>query len=318
MRSSVLSAYAVAYVAFLSSQPAPRDDVAELRAAFAHPPDDCRIMMRWWWFGAAVEKPELERELRAMKDGGIGGVEIQPVYPVTLDDPARGLVNLPYLSDGFLDAVHFANDKARELGMRVDITLGSGWPYGGPHTPVELAAGKLRMERLPAAAGAGTVPMPKIGNGEKFIAAFVAHGDGFDRITDIDDGGIHISPATPAGGTVLVFIASRTHQAVKRAAVGAEGPVLDHYSAAAIEDHLRYVGDRLMQAFGSHPPYSVFSDSLEVYGSDWTGDFLAEFQKRRGYDFTPYLPALAGEMGEITASVRHDWGKTLTELANEH
>src|ERR1051326_7700642 len=60
-----------------------------LRQAFGHPPDDSRIMMRWWWFGTAVEKPELERELRTMKEGGIGGVEIQPVYPLVLDDPDR-------------------------------------------------------------------------------------------------------------------------------------------------------------------------------------------------------------------------------------
>ena len=273
--------------------------------------------MRWWWFGPAVEKPELERELRTMKDGGIGGVEIQPVYPVMLDDPARGLVNLPYLSDGFLDAVSFANDKARELGMRVDITLGSGWPYGGPHTPIDLASARLRVERRPVPANAGTLRMPKIGQGEKFIAAFIERGHGFDRITNIDDAGMHVAPEGPAGGA-FIFIASRTRQAVKRAAVGAEGPVLDHYNAAAIENHLHYVGDRLMQAFGAHPPYAVFSDSLEVYSSDWTGDFLTEFQKRRGYDLTPYLPALADDMGEITSSIRHDWGKTLTELANEH
>ena len=31
----------------------------------------------------------------------------------------------------------------------------------------------------------------------------------------------------------------------------------------------------------------------------------------------PYLPALIGDAGPLTASVRHDWGKTLTELANE-
>jgi len=274
--------------------------------------------MRWWWFGAAVEKPELEREMRAMRDGGIGGVEIQPVYPLTVDDPSRGLTNLPYLSDGFLDAVRFANDKARELGMRMDITLGSGWPYGGPHTPVDLASGKLRVERLAVAANEGAVAMPKMGEGEQFLAAFLAREGGFERITRIDDAGLHVSPEAAPGGTLLVFISSRTRQAVKRAAVGAEGLVLDHYSAAAIENHLRFVGDRLMQAFGAHPPYAVFSDSLEVYGSDWTGDFLTEFQKRRGYDLTPYLPALAGDMGEITASIRHDWGKTLTELANEH
>src|SRR5271157_4956181 len=167
MRSSVLAG-AVACAALLYSQTAARvsDPVARLRSTFAHPPDNCRIMMRWWWFGPAVEKPEIERELRAMKESGIGGVEIQPVYPVTLDDPARGLVSLPYLSDGFLDAVRFANDRACELGLRVDITLGSGWPYGGPHTPIDLASAKLRVERLTAAA---TLPLPKIGDGEKFV-----------------------------------------------------------------------------------------------------------------------------------------------------
>ena len=314
MRFSVLAG-ALACAALLHSQPPQLGAIEKLRAAFAHPPDDCRIMMRWWWFGPAVDKSELERELRAMKDGGIGGVEIQPVYPVTLDDPARGLANLPYLSDGFLDAVRFANDKARELGLRVDITLGSGWPYGGPHTPIDLASAKLRVEHLTAAA---TLPLPKIGDGEKFVAAFLSRGTAFDRIVTVNDAGLHLPPDTPAGAAVLVFIASRTHQAVKRAAVGAEGPVLDHYSAAAIANHLHSVGDRLLQAFGAHPPYAVFSDSLEAYGADWTGDFLAEFQRRRGYDLTPYLPALASDMGDVTSSIRHDWGKTLTELANDN
>ena len=39
-------------------------------------------MMRWWWFGPSVTKAELERELKTMRDGGIGGVEVQPVYPL--------------------------------------------------------------------------------------------------------------------------------------------------------------------------------------------------------------------------------------------
>ena len=45
--------------------------------------------MRWWWFGSAVTKPELEREMRMMKAGGIGGFEVQPVYPLALDDPSK-------------------------------------------------------------------------------------------------------------------------------------------------------------------------------------------------------------------------------------
>ena len=47
-------------------------------------------MMRWWWFGPAVTKTGLEREMRLMKEGGIGGFEVQPVYPLALDDDATG------------------------------------------------------------------------------------------------------------------------------------------------------------------------------------------------------------------------------------
>jgi hypothetical protein len=72
-----------------------------------------------------------------------------------------------------------------------------------------------------------------------------------------------------------------------------------------------------MQAFGNNPPYAIFCDSLEVYNQDWADDFLEEFQKRRGYDLKPYLPALANDVGPKTADIRHDWGKTLTELLNE-
>jgi hypothetical protein len=104
---------------------------------------------------------------------------------------------------------------------------------------------------------------------------------------------------------------------VKRPAAGAEGYVLDHYDLTAIQHHLKAVGEPILKAFGDHPPVSVFSDSLEVFASDWTPEMLKEFQKRRGYDLVPYLPALVGDIGEKTGSVRRDWGKTLTELCEE-
>lgn len=280
--------------------------------------------MRWWWFGSAVTKPEIERELKIMKEGGIGGVEIQPVYPMALDDPGKGFRNIPYLSDEYLDALRFTSMKARELGLRMDVTLGSGWPFGGPHTPVTEAAGRLRIDRVPVPEHARSIPMPDITAGEQFIAAFLAKGDarqfsadGVRQVADIERGRLRLPAGIAGQHVVLFFLSSRSGMQVKRPAVGAEGFVLDHYSRPAIEHHLAAVGDRLMQAFGNHPPYSVFSDSLEVFASDWTPDLLSEFQKRRGYDLTPLLPALAGDFGERTAQVRRDWGKTLTELCDE-
>jgi hypothetical protein len=299
------------------------EKLALLEKSFANPPDDCRIMMRWWWFGPAVTKPELQRELEQMKAEGIGGVEIATLYPLALDDPKTGFHNQQFLSDEHLDAIRFVAATGRKLGLRVDITLGSGWPFGGPHIPVTQAAAELRVETIPIPQGTDSITVPDIATGEQLIAVFLGPvKDGQVSLQDaklvstIADGRLLIPPS-PEANDAIFFISSRTAMTVKRPAVGAEGFVLDHYDRGAIETHLHAVGDRLMEAFGDQPPYAVFSDSLEAYGSNWTGDLTNEFRARRGYDLTPYLPALIGDDGALTASVRHDWGKTLTELANE-
>src|ERR1700691_4628943 len=120
--------------------------IDELHRSFQNPPDSSRIMVRWWWFGPAATKPELTRELEQMKAAGIGGVEIANLYALALDDPSTGFQNTPFLSDEHLDALRFAVKEARRLGLRVDITIGSGWPWGGPHIPVTEAAGKLGVK----------------------------------------------------------------------------------------------------------------------------------------------------------------------------
>jgi len=292
--------------------------LSQLRQSFETPPADARAMVRWWWFGPAVNKPEIEKEILQMKADGFGGFEVQPVYPLTLDDPAHGLINLPYLSDGFLDALRFAAGAARREHMRFDLTLCSGWPYGGPHISIGQAAGRLRVARVEPVSGAASVDPPKLAEGESLVAAFLVHGGSRQLLPAGSAGSIALPGHAETGDDVLFFIASRTRQQVKRAAVGAEGFVLDHYSRAALDTHLAHVADRLLAAVGNDKPYAVFSDSLEVYNSDWTPDFLSEFRRRRGYDLTPYLPALAGDIGEKTFAIRHDWGKTLTELAEDN
>jgi hypothetical protein len=292
---------------------------ADLYRTFQDPPADARPMMRWWWFGPAVTKPELEKELHTLQNAGIGGVEIQPVYPLMLDDESKGIKNLQYMSPEFLDDVSFANKTARSLGLRVDITLGSGWPYGGPKTTLALAAGRLKVVPVPIVGE--TVTPPSLADGDKLIAAFAVVGteNSFASPTakQIDLSTDSVPPGTESQ-TALFFVASHTGQAVKRAAAGAEGYVLDHFSRAAIDEHINDVATPLLKAFGDQPPYSVFSDSLEVYGADWTPDLPAEFQKRRGYDLIPHLPELLVEDTPEAAAVRHDWGETLSDLIREN
>ena len=301
-------------------------NIDELQRRFKQPPDDARIMMRWWWFGPSVTKPQLEREMRLMKEGGIGGFEVQPVYPLALDDESAGIKNFPFLSDQFIDALRFTSEKARELGLRFDLTLGSGWPFGGPYVPLSDAAGKLRYENVKVSSNSRRIKVPDIGIGEKLLAVFVARTQNnsiqhetLREITEIKDGAVWLPAGITAPFEVLFFISSRTGMQVKRPAIGSEGYVLSHLDRTATDNYLKNVGDRLMQAFpnGSNRPYAIFCDSLEVYGQDWTPDLLEEFKKRRSYDLKPHLPALVIDVGPDTTKIRRDWGLTLTELLNE-
>ena len=293
---------------------------------FATPPADARIMMRWWWFGPSVTKAEIERELRVMKSGGIGGVEVQPVYPLLPDDEANGIKNLPYLSDEFIDMLKFASAKAKELGMRFDLTLGSGWSFGGAKTPITEAAGQLRFEHVKLDAVTKRVPVPSMIPAEKLVAVFLAKPNGntlaavdLKELTDIRDDNVMLPADAQTGSEVYFFISGKSGMQVKRPAFGAEGYVLNHLDKPSVNSYLKNTGDRLFQAFDKTTiPYSVFCDSLEVYNQDWTADMMAEFKRRRGYELKPYLPALVMDMGPKTAEVRYDWGRTITELFNDN
>jgi hypothetical protein len=317
-----LASIIVLTFAIFSSVQCTGQSLTVVRQSFKTPPANARPLMRFWWFGGAVTDQELEREIKAMKAGGIGGFEIQPVYPLALDDPQTGFHNNPYLSPGFLHELTFANQVAVREGMRVDLTLASGWPYGGPHIPITQASSMLRVVPVTASGNDRSVPVPAMENGEKLIAVFSGTGDP----TTADPSTFTPLPlptgfrlTLPGSNTAAVFfISSRTGQQVKRPEIGAEGYVLDHFDKSAVENHLNNVGEKLIKAFGDHPPYSVFSDSLEVYAANWTPDLLAQFKQRRGYDLTPHLMQMYSGTDDESASVRHDWGQTLTELINEN
>ena len=321
----------------IAQTPAP--SVETLRKGFLAPPPEARPMVRWWWFGPAVVKPEILKELRQMKTAGIGGAELAFVYPEVLDDPAKGLKNLTFLSPEMLDDVNYAQAEGRKLGLRIDVTLCSGWPYGGPATTLAEAATRLRTAEVPVAAHAAKVAVPALAEGESLISAAIADpstaaaagfGRGrnpgprppsFDAATAQPlavSGSTAALTASDKARVALFFIQSHTKQKVKRAAVGAEGWVLDPYSHDAVATHLKAVGEPLLSAFGSTQPYAIFSDSLEAFGADWTPKLPEEFKRRRGYDLLPHLPELVAGGSLAADNVRHDYGRTLTELSDEN
>jgi hypothetical protein len=141
----------------------------------------------------------------------------------------------------------------------------------------------------------------------------------------------------PGTWHIFAFCSVPTLQTLN--AVAGEGPqfVLDHLNAAAFAAHAKRVGDAAIPLIGEYfgnGLRAVFCDSLEVLANlFWCDDFLAEFQRRRGYDLTLYLPLLKvrtttelfGEYADIPVfdvvgigdQVRHDYRQTVADLVTE-
>ena len=307
------------------------DDIGQLQRNFDQPPDDARPMVRWWWFGPAATQPEIEREMTVMKQGGFGGFEATTCYPLALDGELPGLTNYGLLSPEHLAALGFAAAKAKELGLRMDLTLGSGWPYGGTQISRSNAVDAIReSEPVKVSPGQTNVEMPMVRgrNGveeSQIIAALLgpvknAPAGASPYVPLEIRSNMALLPADLRGATEVTFytLGFPGLVQVKRAAVGGEGYIVDHYSPTAIGTFIKDVAEPEVKACGPNPPYAIFCDSLEVAGENWTPNFLAEFKKRRGYDLEPLLPALFGDLGSKTLDIRYDWGRTVTEIFNDY
>src|SRR5258705_4544686 len=78
----------------------------DLYRFFKDPVTVHRPFVRWWWNGDKVEKTELARELRLMKEAGIGGVAIDPIkFPARTDDSGKQAVQ--WLSPEWIDLLQF-------------------------------------------------------------------------------------------------------------------------------------------------------------------------------------------------------------------
>jgi len=103
-------------------------------------PEPTREMKPWvynWWMGSAVDKAGLEYQCRELADKGFGGFHVIPIYG------AKGGYEKnwkPLLSPQWIEAWNLAAGLASYNGLGIDLTMGSGWCFGGPWIDKEHAA----------------------------------------------------------------------------------------------------------------------------------------------------------------------------------
>jgi len=333
---SVFSLSALALVAAPALRAADAAGIDAMQKSFVAPPNDTRPTVRWWWFGPSVVTPQLEKEMNFMKEGGFGGFEVQPTYPLAVDGQYPGLKNFQFLSPEFFDDLKFTAAKAKELGLRFDLTLGSGWPYGGPMFTRDEAAQSIGQGGVAEVAPGQTSVVPPAGGaggrrggggaGPATIDAAVLGpipgendpAKAYIPLT-IANGAAQL-PADLHGATQVHFFmyAQAGLMQVKRPALGAEGFIVDHYDPTSIKKFIDQIAEPEIAATGANTPYTIFCDSLEIAGEGWTPNFLAEFKQRRGYDLTPLLPGLFDNTFPKSAEIHEDYGKTVVDIFNDN
>ncbi len=129
----------------------------------------------------------------------------------------------------------------------------------------------------------------------------------------------------PAGKWVVLRMGySLTGEKNHPASPEATGYEVDKLSAKHVNNYVKtYVGmvsDALGSNFGKSFRYFLM-DSWEAGVENWTDDMIPEFQKRRGYDPTPYLPVLAGrivESADLSDRFLWDFRRTIADLLAEN
>lgn len=277
---------------------------------------------RWWWLGSSVDKPNLTYNLESLSQAGIGGVEITPIYGVKGEEHRR----IDYLSPAWMEMLTHTQAEAKRLGMEVDMSMGTGWPFGGPEVSLEDAATCSVFQEYSLSGGKRLQETIRVNDkkqaGIARLSRLMAYSDAGDRLditsTVKENGETDWTAPTGKNWRLIALFIGKTRQKVKRAAPGGEGYVLNHFDKAAIGRYFERF-DKAFKTTNTPFPHSFFNDSYEVYGADWTADLLEQFEQRRGYKLEDYFPEfLADGKTEKSARVISDYRETIGELLHDN
>ena len=125
----------------------------------------------------------------------------------------------------------------------------------------------------------------------------------------------------PAGEwTILRLAAVLTGAKSKHGRDNLLGYECDKLSAEAANLHWDSYAQVILDSLGTLVQ-GITMDSHEGGSQNWTPRMLEEFRTRRGYDFTPYLPTLAGyimESEERTRQVLYDYRLTIADCIRDN
>lgn len=330
----------------------------ELARNFARPPQTARPWVYWFWLNSNITKTGITADLEAMKRVGIGGVLIMevdqgaPVGQVPfMSDRWREMFR-----HAVAEAQRLGLDVNNDAGWN-----GGGGPWIKPEqsmqevvwTETEITGPKHYEGDLPRPQATANfyreIAVLAVPAAEDYRlpdfetkAAFqrrghpkpaATHGEApniikQDRVTDLTarvapDG--RLAWDVPAGKWTILRL-GHTSTGVENLPAPASGRGLecDKLSPEGIEANFAGMMAKLTQDVGPSAGKTLVAthiDSWENGSQNWTPRMREEFQRRCGYDMTPFLPVMTGRVvgsPEISERFLWDLRRTISDLVVEN
>lgn len=270
-----------------------------------------RPWLWWYWLGSAVDEKGIDWQLSQFKEMGYGGVSIAATYGVEGYESKY----LPFMSPRWTEMLNYTAARFQQSNLRVDASLTSAWPFGGPNVREDMAAQYSVVNRLLAAMPGEKVTLDLASRQKGKLCALSAYaedGTFLDLTSKVGADGVLRFVFPNKKWEVYGLFSLPTRQMTKRSGIGGAGLVVDHFSKASVGKYLeRY--DSLF--LSSSALRATFNDSYEVYGADYSPVFLEEFRVRRGYDLRKYLYLLnPAHKSQESRRLLCDYRETISDL----
>lgn len=270
----------------------------------------------WWWLGSAVDKKNIDYNLQKYQEAGIGGLHIVPIYGVKGEEDKF----IDYLSPEWVEMLEYTGAKCEELGIGLDMTLGTGWCFGGPEVDENSGTMYANIERIKIYGGPVHLDLASKSKYQyskiQSVLAVMTDGSRVDISNKVNEQH-QLNWQTPKGEVVLYIIRMEGPVfKVKRAAPGGEGFMLDPFSASALKKYTSRF-DAVFHGELKQYVRAIYHDSYE-YKADWSHGLFDKFREKRGYDLKMFIPELIGEGGETSKRVIADYRQTMSEMHEEY
>ena len=253
-----------------------------LKKTFENPSSAYRAKPFWAWNGK-LDEPELRRQIRVMKQMGLGGFFMH----------SRVGLATPYLSKKWFDLVGACIDEARKQKMEAWLYDEDRWPSGAAGGLVtrhpQYRIRSLVVQKVPS--------LKAVSKDWHVVAVFTAIPGKGAVVRDVRrlDGS---QPGAPGPGRALFVF----HEIVQQPSSWFNGfTYLDTLNPAAVRAFIRTTHEAYSRKFGRHfgrlvpgiftdePCYVAVPVGPWEWSVPWTGRLPAVFKQRHGYDLIPHL-----------------------------